>query len=346
LPNYTPSLDTNDLLDWNTVLETEMRWTGLLLGNGASRAVWDEFSYPSLYDRARSVQIANPLAAEDEALFAAFTTRNFERVLGSLKTAGTVARALGQSDSEIRTRYDHVQHALFEAVGSVHVPWEQVAGDTLRSIRSALRAYPAVYSTNYDLLVYWAIMHEDEGAGFKDFFWGADHTFDPKDTAVSGNATLIYYLHGGTHLRALVDGGTRKHVAELGALLDAFPTSFESDDVPLLVSEGTAEDKLAAVLRSDYLSFAYGRLAEHTGGLVIFGQSLSDEDSHLVDLINTWREPWREPTPNIAISIRRTADPDEVRLEKLRYAALLPYVDLFFFDPDTHPLGQPHVRPD
>lgn len=259
-----------------------------------------------------------------------------------MKTAGTVAQALGDSDATIRARYEHIQHALFEAVGSVHVPWDHVAGEPLSRIRKALRAYSVVYSTNYDLIAYWAIMHEDDGAGFKDIFWGADNSFDPKNASVSGNATVIYYLHGGIHLRALVEGGTRKHVSEGGALLDDFATSFESDEVPLLISEGTAKDKLDAILRSDYLSFAYGRLAQHNGGLVIFGQSLGDEDDHIVDVLNSWQPPWQEPV--IAISIRRTDNPDEARIAKLHYAERLPYADLLFFDSDTHPLGDPEVR--
>jgi Domain of unknown function (DUF4917) len=343
MPDYFPNLNNDDLADWQKVVETDLRWNGILLGNGSSRAIWDGFSYPSLYEKACSADIGNPLLGEDIALFDAFETRNFERVLASLKTAGTVAQALGETDADIRARYEHIQRALFEAVGSVHVPWDHVAGTPLLRIRSALRAYSAVYSTNYDLIAYWAIMHIDEGAGFKDLFWGPGNSFDPKNASVSGNATLVYYLHGGVHLRALVDGGTRKHVSELGALLDDFPTSFESDEVPLLISEGSAQDKRDAILRSDYLSFAYGRLAQHDGGLVIFGQSLGEEDDHLVDVLNSWRPPWHEPV--IAISIRRTENPDDARVAKLHYADRLPYADLLFFDPDTHPLGQSHVRP-
>jgi hypothetical protein len=344
MPNYLPDLNNSDLADWRKVVEVELRWNGILIGNGSSRSVWDGFSYPSLYDRACSGDVADPLLAEDEALFDAFETRNFERVLGSLKTAGGVARALGESDARIEERYDHIQRALFEAVGSVHVEWDRVAGEPLLNVRRALRAYKAVYSTNYDLLAYWAIMHEHEGGGFKDLFWGNEHTFDPKDTDVSGDATLVFYLHGGIHLRSLVDGGTRKRVAAEGrALLDDFSTSFGSDEVPLLISEGEARDKLDSILRSDYLSFAYTRFAQHQGNLVIFGQGLSDEDAHLVDAINSWRPPRREP-PLIAISIRPTDDPDDARKAKLHYAGRLSHADLLFFDPATHPLGDDSVR--
>src|SRR5436305_15228188 len=72
MPNYTPDLDNGDLADWRKVVENELRWNGVLIGNGSSRAVWSGFSYPSLYDRACSGDVADPLLAEDVALFDAF----------------------------------------------------------------------------------------------------------------------------------------------------------------------------------------------------------------------------------------------------------------------------------
>lgn len=80
MPDYFPGLDNDELADWGRVVESDLRWTGILLGNGASRAVWDAFSYPSLYDRARSEHVGDPLQAQaqDEALFDEFNTRNFE----------------------------------------------------------------------------------------------------------------------------------------------------------------------------------------------------------------------------------------------------------------------------
>jgi hypothetical protein len=311
LPTYTPSLDTDDLADWRNVVQQELRWDGLLVGNGASMAVWNRFAYPSLYDRARSHEIGDPLDDADTALFDALETTNFELVLAALKTTGRVADVLGQDSSLYRARYEHIQRALFQAVASVHVDWASVDGERLLSVRRALGAYRSVFSTNYDLLVYWAIMHDGgpAGDGFKDFFWsGADlHEFDAANTEVWGNPTLVYYLHGGIHLRTTTSGGTHKRVPEGHALLADFETSYESNEIPLLVSEGTALDKLAAIRRSDYLSFAYGTFAEHRGGLVIFGQSLGDADQHIVDVINTWRPPARSPV--IAVAVRPAARP-------------------------------------
>lgn len=343
MPTYTPTLDSDELADWREIVEHDLRWDGLLLGNGASMAVWQPFSYPSLFDHALSPAIANPLTPADTAVFDAFGTRNFEFVLGSLKNAARVEAALGQPEAHLRERYEHIQRALFQAVASVHVGWAAVEGDRLLTIRRALSAYRAVFSTNYDLLTYWAVMHggQPPGTGFKDFFWSSpdSHAFDAANTHVTGNATLVYYLHGGIHLRTSTSGGTHKRVPLGASLLDDFEIGFDSEELPLLVSEGSASDKLAAIRRSDYLSFAYQAFAEHRGGLVIFGQSLGDSDGHLVDVIKSWRPPWRAPL--VALAVRPHAEPGRIRQRKLALAARLPEADLLFFDPQTHPLGAP-----
>jgi hypothetical protein len=46
-------------------------------------------------------------------------------------------------------------------------------------------------------------------------------------------------------------------------LLAQFPTSCDSDETPLLVSEGGSAGKLISISRSDYLSFAYRALVDH-----------------------------------------------------------------------------------
>ena len=172
MPTYTPLLDSADLLDWQALRDSGVDWKGLLLGNGASMAVSETFRYESLFQIASSGQVAAPLGAGDHALFDAFQTTNFELVLGGLKVAGVVCEATGQDISVIRTRYDAVQLALFQAIGPTHVSWDRVAANSLAPMRQELERYEFVYSTNYALLVYWAVMFEhDNGDGFKDFFW-------------------------------------------------------------------------------------------------------------------------------------------------------------------------------
>jgi hypothetical protein len=89
-------------------------WSLLLLGNGSSMAVWDDFGYRSLYGTASSGH--GLLSAEDKALFDALKTTNFEGVLQDLRTAQTVDSAIGLSIDKHHERYNSIRDALVAAV--------------------------------------------------------------------------------------------------------------------------------------------------------------------------------------------------------------------------------------
>lgn len=329
--------DDGALAPWAEVAEYT-DWKGLLVGNGASMVVWPQFGYKTLFGVATSSEVAHALTDDDKTLFAALHTENFEHVLASLKTAAVVNGALGIDRDALLARYDSTQRALFEAVHAVHVPWSMVGTRTTPALFKALRKYKFVYSTNYDLLLYWASM-ERGGTGFLDYFWaGAERdTFDVSDTdiwTIREGWTRILFIHGGIHLRRLRDGGTRKVSASEGTILDQFQTGFDGIESPLLVSEGDSDDKLASIRSSDYLTFAHQMFGSHEGGLVVFGHSLSDQDNHLVAPMKQWRG-----NP-VAISIRPNEDRDVIIEEKDRFRSRLsPMKDIVFFDSTTHPLG-------
>ncbi len=325
------------------VIKREADWRGLLVGNGSSIAVWPEFHYDSLYSIAASDAGQHKLAAADISLFDALATKNFEQVLSSLKTTGLVGSALQLGiDATLEERYSSIQAALFDAVHTVHVPWDHVSRETVPSLHDAMRQYRYVYSTNYDLVLYWASMQAG-GSGFIDFFWSGDHNeFDASHTSVFESFdhwTRVLYLHGGIHLRRLVGGGTRKVVARDGALLDQFATRYSDQESPLLVSEGESTGKLDSIQSSDYLAFAFEKFATHEGGLVVFGHSLSDQDEHLVKPLR------RAKSQPIAFSMLPDDDEERLLQEQARLKnRVAPRAPVHFFDASTHPLGSDAVR--
>jgi hypothetical protein len=325
---------TDDLSEWRD-LAGFTSWESLLIGNGASRAVWERFSYPSLYQVAQLPELSDRLSPEDLDLFARLgDTRNFESVLGALLTSKSVAEALDlRPRDRIDERYASIQSALVAAVHHVHVPWRDVPSTILLSIREALLQYEFVFSTNYDLLVYWAIMAERPTA-FRDYFWGT--VFDVANTDIWGKATKVLYLHGALHLYYSTDGLTCKERAEgYVSLLDLFGR--RPDTVPLCITEGTARQKMSAIARSDYLTFAYQQLGHTRGPLVVFGQALGETDTHIVDVLARQRQR------TIAVGVY-PVDSHQVIKEKARFLNLLPAADLMFFDSRTHPLGDPALR--
>jgi len=241
------------------------------------------------------------------------------------------AAMFGHSAGSIGVQYRRVRRALVQTVADVHVPWDDIPESTLLRFRRALREYHVVCSTNYDLLIYWAIMAR-QGAGFVDYFWGSDNRFDLADVSTSFAKTRVLYLHGGLHLVRDADGSARKRVvAGPSNLIDSFR---QADDVPLFVSEGTARDKLRAIRRSDYLSFAYETLVAEADSLVVFGHRLGEQDSHIRNALRR--------APRLAISIRPGA-PSRVISDKAWYIRQLPKPRIEFFDSTTHPLGDPSL---
>lgn len=314
--------------------EIKQEWSGIVVGNGASRAVADSFAYTSLYDKACSTDIEHPLEPQDQAIFEALKTRNFEQVLSALSTAKLVNGAFAQPTTQIDESYERIRLSLVESVHAVHIPHGEVSEEVLLAIRSALLDYDFVYSTNYDLLIYWAIMQGPNE--FRDYFFSGP-VFDLGNTEVWHKSTKILFLHGGLHLYRTREGQTFKRNSGLyGNLLDDFATEIAGQEgaVPLFVTEGSASDKLRSIYTSDYLSFCYSQLSGHSGPLVIFGHSLDDQfDSHIKTAIRG------SSTKVIGIGILPVNDGTSIAETKANWVAKFPNHELLFFDSSTHPLG-------
>lgn len=324
-------LDHN-LPDWSE-LENQIEWSGLLIGNGFSQNIWQGFGYGSLFDRASDKEGAH-LVEADIALFGRLQTRNFEMVLSALATSKAVAIALEQPDAVFAQREESIREALIRAVHGVHVPWLSVPGASLDRIATELAKYASIYCTNYDLMVYWSLMRNQ--AAFRDYFWSAE--FDISDTEIWGKRTKVHFLHGGLHLYRRPNGQTLKRHADAGQnLLELFGAPFE-DAMPLFVSEGTAEEKLASIYRSDYLSFVFSRLVHDPEPIVVFGHSLGESDQHIIDAIGA------HAGRDIAISIRSEGN---IRQKKAALIEALPDANLHFYDAASHPLGSAdlHIEP-
>lgn len=316
------------LEDWSTV-RASTAFSGILIGNGASRAVWEDFAYDSLFENARTVE-EKPLSPSELAVFDALQTRSFEQVLGALKTTSRVNKALAVSSAAPRNRYYAIKEALINAIHAVHIPWRLVQPSTLATLHRELTSYPTVFTTNYDLLNHWATLH---APGIDDLFNGADASFDLRHSTT--DKTRILYLHGGLHLVRNQDGTARKLASTDSTLLSSFAinnTLKTLDDVPLLVNEGRVEEKLKSLRSSDYLSFCHAQLLNHQGPLCIFGHELGAQDKHLVDAIRA------SGTPLLAIAVFGRSE-GFIQQQKRRYAQLFEGLPVRFFASRTHPLG-------
>ncbi len=321
------------LLDWRDISET-YNWETLLLGNGMSINVWEPFRYRALFDKAKT----DNLSEAEHKLFEA--TPNFERVLGDLLTTARVNEALDIETEPVLARYRHIQRALAAAVRAVHINREGVPLSTRKALRKALLDYEWIFTTSYDLLLYWAM-----GCGgfrpFVDHFrFGGRCEFDPVRARVAFNSIPVYFLHGALHLVTGSTGATWKLTqGNLESLLNQFGKPIAGDPTarPLLVTEGSAADKLSVIEDNAYLSHARERLAGRSEPMVVFGSSLSQHDAHLAEALS------ENPERPVAVSMLPGPEEELLPLQVDIYGRLKAN-PLLFFDATTHPLGDPTLR--
>ncbi len=316
------------LSDWRDLAD-RYEWDTLLLGNGMSINIWEPFGYAKLYDHARSAGLTN----QDRKLFA--PTPNFERVLADLLTAIRVNDAVGIDTKPLFERYRNVQRALGHAVREVHLRQTQIPYSTRKAIASAMREFQWVFTTSYDLLVYWA-MATDGFDPFMDHFRHRSRCeFDPAKAWVDPEKIPVYFLHGALHL---VVGGTgvtwKLTKTDLDTVLEQFgkPIKGDARARALLITEGSAKDKLAAIEENIYLSHALGRLRQRNLPVVVFGSGLSEHDAHLAEALS------KNPDRPIAVSML-PGPRKELLAKQVDIYGRLNAKPLLFYDATTHPLG-------
>jgi hypothetical protein len=322
------------LRPWSEVARRHS-WEVLLLGNGLSINVWPKFAYGSLFDQARQ----DGLGPADRALFDG--TRNFERALSDLKTAMRVAQTLGMDTASMLARYRSIQVSLGQAIRQVHLNRSAIPDSTFEQIRAAMLEHEWIFTTSYDLIVYWAMKGPDGWAPFADLLsQNGRCEFDPKRTEVYASQIPVYFLHGALHLVVGGDSLTRKLLRRgLQGLLDQFgkPIDGDAQARPLLVTEGSAGEKLRAIEGNAYLTHCLEQLRVRDRPTVVFGSSLSAQDSHLVEALH---ENADRP---LAISMM-PGPRREITARKADLIGRLKARELLFFDARTHPLGATSLR--
>ncbi len=199
--------------------------------------------------------------------------------------------------------------------------------------------YRWVFSTSYDLLLYWsAASGEQPFDGFKDYFWARDcNAFDESTIWLHDAAicTRLCFLHGALHLVVLGSGLTRKRTTTGQTLLDQFgrPCGADATARPLIVSEGQASEKKRSIAENDYLTYCWEQLKRREAPLVVFGHSLRDQDSHLIEALN------EHPERPLAIGLRDHGAKSN-RREKHRIASLRDAERIHFYDSTTYPRGR------
>lgn len=285
-----------DLMSYDKMMEylkSEKRTTSLLLGNGFSMA-YDEsiFSYNAL---SRYIEnINNELLL---TLFKIINTKNFELIMQQLDTFYELANAFG-SDIEllkkIKEASESLKSGLIDAVKELHpkhvftIPVSKCYACS-NFIKDFLSSNGNIFTTNYDILLYWVLMrYKEENAidGFGRYVDDEDKTVSDLIWGKYREDQRIHYLHGALHLFDMGFEIIKEEYDMQNYIIEKIKKRMDNKEYPIFVTAGNAKEKLTHIYHNHYLSYCYDVLSSIQGSLVTFGFNFGDNDSHIINAIN------------------------------------------------------------
>jgi len=269
----------------------------LLLGNGFSLGPCPSFSFRSLNEEACKL---------DSSLEAILPPGiDFEQAM----------RRASPSDCA------RLREAFIQTIANIHPRSRTEALDTAQMeicadfmgkfFRRRSRYEGRVFTTNYDLILYWIIVAQQGrlqscGDGLQhQFTWHGDREHKAR----------VYYLHGGLHLYEKVSQKPSGPVPVITKLQSGTGPAFSlpalvrtrvnGGDLPIFVSEGSSADKAKRIDSNDYLRTAYLRFEEACNApdaaLFVYGHGLGKVDSHIINAVTRGCVPrvyigWHSPS--------------------------------------------------
>lgn len=276
----------------------------LLLGNGFSIAcVPTIFTYKSLFEQADFSEMP-----EAEAVFKLLKTEDFEEVIHALENTSLILPAYKSMPKTVAKMKEHaakIKEILVQTIAKNHPshPGEIPEAKYLACvsfINHFLDGKGAVYTFNYDLLLYWAwmfgldrdllLVEPNDGFGknfLEDEYGVEDYVVWQGDTNQHGQN--IHYLHGALHVFDTDTEVEKFTWSNTGVrLIKQIRGALSEDRYPLFVAEGESSKKLAKIKHSAYLYHSYKSFgvnmmqgAKSKTCLFTYGVSFSLNDSHI-----------------------------------------------------------------
>lgn len=285
----------HQIVTFSDALENSPNNRHLLLGNGFSIACRpDTFRYDKLYQRADFSSVS----AFAQGSFEALGTHDFEQVIQALKLSAQISNQY-QVDPKtidlIKKDAEALKEILVETISNNHPdsPTE-ITEEEYDNCHAFLSHFPTIYTLNYDLLLYWTLMHSKEkGRKVDDGFrapsedgWNQEPpdyvTWEPWHSYKSN----VKFLHGALHIfdeKILVKKYTWSRTGV--RLITQIREALRKDMFPIFVAEGTSNEKLERIRHNDFLNRAYRGFSEISGCLFIYGHSLASNDEHILERI-------------------------------------------------------------
>lgn len=194
-----------------------------------------------------------------------------------------------------------LKESLIEAIKELHPEHvfavsEEKSKACAKFLNDYLSNSGSVFTTNYDLLLYWVIMRnglDRIGDGFGRETEDTDEWIEPDEREWSdlrwgknSDTQSIYYVHGALHL---FDTGlyiVKEEYTDEHVLLDNIKARMEKKEYPIFVTAGNGEEKLSHIRHNSYLTYCYDSLSNISGSLICFGFGFGNYDEHIIAALN------------------------------------------------------------
>jgi hypothetical protein len=282
-------------------LAKKKRQKHLLMGNGFSMSYDAKiFSYNALYNFIE--ELKDPTLTK---LFSIINTKNFELVMQQLDNFIEIAEAFNVDENlteKLKTANETLRNSLINAISSLHPEHVfEVSEEKSKSCFAYLNEYleneGKVFTTNYDLLLYWILMRNESKIAIDGF--GREllnpeeikHGHEPEfsDELFWGkhkDIQSVFYIHGtlpifDTGVEIEKEVYTNQHF-----LLENIKERLTNKEYPIFVTAGNGDEKLKHIMHNRYLIFCYEALSKVEGSLVTFGFNFGEYDNHIISAIN------------------------------------------------------------
>ena len=328
-----------EIKNWNDIA-ADYKDGSLIIGNGASIALHQDFDFRSLKEKAEELKLFDEDIAK---LFKEFETDDFELILRLVWHAKLVNNHLGVVDTLTDQAYKILRESLIKIVKVVHCSYSQIESELPRLYKFT-KSFKDVVSLNYDLILYWIRMYGNEschgdGHIYKDGFqnggniywdWKAlkePYYLKPEEKEI----TRTFYQHGNLSIfRYSLNLERKIKRGDDVNLLDNIANYWNDDVIPLFVAEGTGGRKEESIRTSKYLSKIYyeilPELFDNNKNLVIYGWGVGGQENHLVTQVFK-----NKMGGKVAISVYKDDQDYCYKVEKL-IQKISPKVEIEFFD--------------
>ncbi|SCZ84276.1 DUF4917 family protein [Nitrosomonas mobilis] len=285
----------------------------LLLGNGFSVAYDPEiFSYNALHEF-----IDNLNDVDLSKILEVIETKNFEIIMQQLDNFSALIDAFGGGvglKKKIDAASARLKKCLLESVKELHpehvftVP-ENESEACSKFLAKFLNTGGKIFSTNYDLLLYWILMRNsvsDHCDGFGRELENSDEFVPPEKQIQSDlmwgknrDNQNVFYLHGAL---PFFDAGIaieKEEYSQHHYLLENISSRMELGEYPIFVTAGDGNQKLSHIKHNPYLTDCYDNLCNATGSLVTFGFNFGKYDEHIIEAINRAAKFGRKSFPKL-----------------------------------------------